>query len=209
MQQLRTAGEPDNALVRAFPTWLGDRARPSLAAMPEGRLAPASPFSVTVAGQAVTIPYRIYHDEPPESTVRTLAATEATVLHCLYTRHSDGRIRQRHVEQVVGSSEPWAVPFVVQLVGEYVVEILETIARDLPHLTEAGSAHQRSYGEFVAGNASFFARTERRAVSYWSRYHRRRYPAFSDYPACRLLESLRAAAADRAGLVLPRHTPGP
>ena len=168
-----------------------------------------SPFSVEVARQLVAIPYRIYHEEPPESAVRSLTATQRTILHCLYTRHSDGRVRQRHLGAVVGSIEPWVVPFVVQLVGEYVVEIVEAIEQSLPRLVEAGSAHQRAHGDFVAGNARFFARTERRAVSYWSCHHRWRYPAFSDYPACRILELLRAAAADRTGRLLPRHMPRP
>jgi hypothetical protein len=101
------------------------------------------------------------------------------ILHCLYSRHGDGMVRQRHLEQIIPSGEPWVVPFVVQLVGEYVLEILQAIRNGVPDLATPGSAPRLLYGEFVARNPSFFARTERRVVSYWSCYHRHQYPAYS------------------------------
>jgi hypothetical protein len=127
--------------------------------------------------------------------------------HCLYSRHGDGMVRQRHLGQIIRAGEPWVVPFVVQLVGEYVLEILEAIRRDVPDLAAPGSAQRLLYGEFVARNLSFFARTERRVVSYWSCYHRHQYPAFGASPGCPLLTSLRTAAADLTGRPWPRHTP--
>nr|WP_281155737.1 hypothetical protein [Streptomyces sp. HYC2] len=201
--------ETDGALAAAFPSRLAGEVRAVLAVMPETQHPPMSPFPVQVSGESVAIPYRIHHDEPLTGTEGSLTANQRLILHCLYSRHGDGRIRQRRLEQVVGSGEPWAAPFVVQLVGEYVLEILEAIRCGLPDLATPGSTPWLLYGDFVARNPAFFMRTERRVVSYWSCYHRHRYPVFGTYPGCLLLESLRAAAADRSATSWPRHTPPP
>ncbi|MFG2626846.1 hypothetical protein [Streptomyces sp. NPDC048473] len=129
------------------------------------------------------------------------------IVHCLYSRHSDGLVRQRHLEQILESSEPWVVPFVVQLAGEYVLEILEAIGQGLPGLAVPGSDQRRLYGEFIARNPAFFVRTERRVVSYWSCYYRWKYGPFGTYPGCALLDAFRAAASELAGTQWPRHTP--
>lgn len=198
--------ETNAALAGAFPSRLMDNVRPVLAVMP-GLRHPMSPFSVDVAGEVISIPYRIHHDELPAGAAPLLPATQRVILNCLYSRHSDGTVRQRHLEQIVRSSEPWVVPFVVQLVGEYVVEILDAILRGISDMVTPGSAQRLLYGDFVARNPSFFARTERRVVSYWSCYYRHEYPAFGTYPGYLILELLRAAATDRTGRRQPRHTP--
>ncbi|MDT0547750.1 hypothetical protein [Streptomyces lonegramiae] len=209
MRHLRTTTENGGALAAAFPSRLADEVHAVLTVMPKSRHPSMSPFLVRVSGESVAIPYRIHHDEPPAGTEGSLTENQRLILHCLYSRHGDGRIRQRRLERVVGSGEPWAAPFVVQLVGEYVLEILEAIRRGLPDLAVPGSAPWLLYGDFVARNPAFFRQTERRVVSYWSCYHRHRYPVFGTYPGCLLLESLRAAAAVRSGTSWPRHTPPP
>lgn len=181
-----------------------------LAVMPEARLAPTMPFEVKVQGETVAIPSRIYNEEPSADSQRPpLTGTQKMILHCLYSRHSDGRVRQRHLERIVASGEPWVVPFVVQLAGEYVLEIVEAIGRGLPGLAVPGSAQRRLYGEFIARNPAFFARTERRVVSYWSCYYRWKYGAFGTYPGYVLLEAFRAAVVEQVGAQWPRHTPHP
>lgn len=193
--------------VAAFPARLADDVRTVLAYVPDSCLAPVQPFEVEVEGEPLAIPSRIYNDEPEPGSERSLTGTQRLIVQCLYSRHSDGRIRQRRLEQMVSSSEPWVVPYVVQLAGEYVLEILEAIGRGLPGLAVPGSVQRRLYGEFISRNGAFFARTERRVVSYWSCYYRRTYEAFETYPGCALMEEFRAAASERAGGGLSRHTP--
>ncbi|WP_394814824.1 hypothetical protein [Streptomyces millisiae] len=160
---------------------------PQVTALSVGDLGAAFPQH-PADGVRAAFPYRIYHDERPVDAVRSVSTPQRAILHCLYSRHSDGRVRQRHLEQIVSSDEPWVVPFVVQLAGEYVLEIL-------------------SYGDFIARNPEFFARTERRMVSYWSCYYRWRFPVFGSYPGCHLLGLLRAAASERTSRPWPRHAP--
>jgi hypothetical protein len=202
--------DPSNvahALVAAFPTRLAGDVQSVLAAMPEARLAPMMPFEVEVQGETVAIPSRIHNEEPGADLERPLSGTQQVILHCLYSRHSDGRVRQRHLEQIVASGEPWVVPFVVQLAGEYVLEILEEISRGLPGLAVPGSAQRLLYGEFIARNPAFFEHTERRVVSYWSCYYRWKYGAFGTYPGCVLLEAFRAAVVEQVGAQWPRRVP--
>lgn len=177
--------------------------------MPDAGLSTVESFEVEVAGETVALPARIYNEEPVAASVRHLTGTQQEMLHCLYTRHSDGRCRQRHLELIVGSGEPWVVPFVMQLAGEYVLEILEVIRRGLGGLAVPGSAQRGLYGEFITRNPVFFARTERRVVSYWSCYHRMGYPVFGTYPGGVLMEAFRAAASEHSGRGWPRNTPAP
>ncbi|MFC8453486.1 hypothetical protein [Kitasatospora sp. NPDC057223] len=207
MQQLL---HHENPLTAAFPAELAQDVLAVLAVMPPPRWQPAEPFSVQVQGRQVTIPSRLYSEEPPVEAVDSLPERRRTILHCLYTRHHDGRVRQRHLEQVIGTPEPWVVPFVVQLVGEYVLEILVAIGGALGGLGVPGSADRSRYGRFIADNPAFFARTERRVVSYWNCYHRTGYAGYADfagYPGCTLLALLRAAAEEHGALRVPSLAP--
>ncbi|RQX12383.1 hypothetical protein DDE19_28305 [Micromonospora ureilytica] len=160
--------------------------------MPQAR---TSSFRVLVEGEPVLIPSRIYSDEPSVAAEAALSVTQRAVLDCLYTRHHDGRVRQRRLERVVGVIQPWVAPFVVQLVGEYVDEILLVIERVLtPELVVPHSPVAAVYGRCAAENQAFMALTGQRVVSYWNCYHRRRYPALNDYPGHAVLAALRAAA---------------
>ncbi|MYT73793.1 MULTISPECIES: hypothetical protein [unclassified Streptomyces] len=207
MQLPRDPSNVAHALTAAFPTRLADDVRSVLGVMPEARFAPVMPFEVEVQGETVAIPSRIYNEEPGVGSDGQLSETQQAILHCLYSRHHDGRVRQRHLERIVASGKPWVVPFVMQLAGEYVLEIIEAIGRGLPGLADPGSAQRRAYGEFIARNPAFFARTERRVVSYWSCYYRWKYGAFGTYPGYVLLEAFRAAVVEQVGAQWPRHTP--
>ncbi|MFJ4767470.1 hypothetical protein [Streptomyces diastaticus] len=209
MENPRELPNSADALVGAFPSWLAGDVRSVLAVVPDAEYAPVGSFRVDVGGETVTIPSRIYHAEPDAAVMRSLTGTQQVILRCLYSRHCDGRVRQRHLEQAVRLDEAWGVPFVVQLAGEYVVEILETIGRGLPALGVPDSVQRGLYGEFIVRNPAFFARMERRMVSYWSCYYRWKYPEFGMYPGSSLAAAFRAAASERAGVSWPRHTPAP
>lgn len=177
--------------------------------MPDATYSPLDPFRVDVQGERVTIPSRLCQDEPAAGWETSLAPPQQVIAHCLYSRHSDGYIRQRHIEQVLESSEPWVAPFVVRLAGEYVLEILEAIGHGLPGLAVPGSTQRKLYGEFIARNPAFFVRTERLAVNYWACYYRWKYATFGTYPGSALLEAFRTAASEHTGTRWPRNTPPP
>jgi hypothetical protein len=106
-------------------------------------------------------------------------------------RSHDGYIRQRELAHLLGADEPWVVPFVVQLCGEYLVEICRDIQAfvrgDLPRRPLA----RRAYADFVEHNPAFVDLTQQRACNYWRCYHWRSY-GFVDYPGLDALAGLSA-----------------
>lgn len=173
------------------------------------RLPPAqhrspSSFSVVVGGEPVVIPYRIYHPEPSQWVLRTLTSTQLRILRCLYTRHHDGYVRQRHLGYLLPTPLPWVVPYVVQLVGEYVVEILQLIRSGLAQVEVPGSPHHVAYGRFAAANPEFLALTHQRVVSYWNCYYRGSHLQLEEYPGQVVAKSLRAASSHYAANSTPK-----
>ena len=103
---------------------------------------------------------------------------------------------------MIESPLPWVVPYVVALIGEYVIEILVTI-QDRLDLVAPDSPDRRRYGRFVIENPEFFERVTRRVTSYWNCYYRFDFPVarprdgrFATYPGFQLIDELRIAAAD-------------
>lgn len=140
---------------------------------------------VRVQGESLFVPARLACSE--NTLWRWIDASKGerrSLALCLGTRHSDGRVREACLREVLGVDEPWVAPFVVLLLGEYVVEIVEAIAVALPSLN---TAH---LGSFVQQNPAFMATTRRRATSYWNCYYRGRSPKLADYPAIRVLDAL-------------------
>lgn len=146
--------------------------------LPVTDLKSAGQFTVNVDGQHLHIPDRIYNPPPADELLSGLTLLQRRMVDCLYTRHHDGFVRQRALERIVDASEAWVVPYVVRLLGEYVIEIIEAIADRVPDTPEV----RASYGEFCRDNPDFIRRTAARATSYWNCYHRRRFPDPSDYP---------------------------
>lgn len=166
--------------------------------MPVGALEPARSFAVRVEGEDVEIPYRIYNPEPPRRRTDALVGTRRDVLASLYTRHHDGHVRQRQLRRIVHLTHAWVAPFVVQLIGEYVVEILLDIQEALRELDVEDSPQRHQYGTFVADNPAFVDLTAQRVLSYWNCYYRYAYPEREDYPGFSLISSLRRAGAGQS-----------
>lgn len=144
---------------------------------------------ITVNGEPVDIPYRIYNPVPP-SDLAPGGSQVAVAIDCLYTRHHDGFVRQKSLQQVIASDQTWTIPFVVQLLGEYVIEICEDIRRyaetDLPRRPEM----VRGLKSFAADNPDFIVLTQQRATSYWDAYYRRLHLHRDTYPGLLALKAL-------------------
>ena len=184
---------PNQAWVlEAFPVGLRTEAAAVSRRLPtDTTIAPGQ--SVTVAGEPLRIPYRLYgHGFRPDPDRDT--ATEQLMLHCLGTRHHDGHAREGHLRAVVRDLSPWVVPYVVALVGEYVIEIVQVIEGALTELTVDGSAQQRAYGSYLAADPEALRLTRARVISYWNCYFRGLYPSLDDHPAQRLVLAFERAA---------------
>jgi hypothetical protein len=78
----------------------------------------------------------------------------------------------------------WTLPYIVQLAGEYVVEIVDDVAAGIV------SRDRSSVAEFAKQNPAYLATFGRRVTSYWNEYHRGSYPCRSDYPGSKVLAYL-------------------
>ena len=148
-------------------------------------------FSVRAEGQNVWIPSRLHF---ASERLRLNENDEAwPFARALQTRSNDGFERQRASRDLLADLRPWAAPFVVALIGEYVVEILLDIFDALTPDVE------RTLGAFIGENEVFWATTKRRVTSYWSEYHRwniepRRSYRRDEYVGFKLVDRLEAAA---------------
>lgn len=175
------------ALACAFPVRLHGSVDSILAAIPgSGRQRSSDDIgALTLEGERLRVPARIYLPEPNWSQVASLDVLRRSIAGCLYSRHHDGYVRERALAHIPLATESWAAPFVIQLLGDYVIEIVERAAAMVNGLSTPG------YAAFVDENPTFLELTSARATSYWNEYHRHRFPNRGDYPAFRGIDTLR------------------
>ncbi len=142
------------------------------------------------SGSRAHIPQRLHFSDVAGRAALHDASLGA---QCLLTRSTDGYVRQRALIGLLAAREPWVVPFVVLLVGEYVVEIIEDIAASLPTLDRA------AYASFAKKNQPLMQLTRERVMSYYDCYYRSRYPDRRDYPGLIILQQWEAWAASDSG----------
>lgn len=152
---------------QAFPSCLEQEAKALdqvMGQLRQSRMAMQRFVVVRVGGEELVIPYRIYHLDH-EGVFADPTETQSILYSCLLTRHHNGRVRQRHLEGILSVHEPWVAPFVVQLTGEYAIQILETVESHLPTLDPV------LYSRFIRDNQAYFQTTHARMISYWDRYY--------------------------------------
>ena len=92
-------------------------------------------FVVDVQSQMLSAPSRVYFSPSLlRSQISCLKGENRVLALCLGSRHWDGFIREECVRDLVVIDLPWVAPFVVQLLGEYVIQIINVIVAALPHL---------------------------------------------------------------------------
>jgi hypothetical protein len=153
----------NSALAMAFPSAVRDDALKVSSALPAAPLT-AKTFSVSVGGELVQIPDRIYHD-PAMVDAALFTDLQLELFDCLMTRHHSGFVREQHLRKVLRSNNEWIPAFVIQLSGEYVIEILCAIRNGLQDLDPS------LYRTFLTSNPEFFILTKQRVASYWRCYH--------------------------------------
>lgn len=149
---------------------------------------------VKVDGEPIRIPWRVYFPQRRADPCPVLTPQQEHLRACIFTRHDNGHVRESAVKQVIMSVHPWASPFVIQLLGEYVVEIVEVIQEHVEDLK------QPRYERFIAENPRFMALTRRRAISYWNCYYRDRWIRKDNYPALDVLRIIDPASSSMTRL---------
>ena len=155
-------------------------------------------FESQVDGERVLIPVRLHF----ASCGPALSNSDESWLlsRALETRSTDGYRRQRAIGDLLQNPQSWTAPFVVSLIGGYVIEILDDISAALtPEL-------EQSLGKFIGANKPLWETTKSRVTSYWDAYYRRRQSGgcglvFSReaYVGFKIVDRLETAASSFAG----------
>jgi hypothetical protein len=147
-----------------------------------------SSLKAVVMGNPVQIPTRLHFLGIHEVRLRP-RNDPWLMMQCLSTRSTDGYERQASLRQILTASEPWIIPFVVLLAGEYVVEIAEDIFNSLSTLD------RNAYTNFVRENRPVMRLLRSKASSYWNCYYRDVYTDRRTYPGLAFLHELERWAA--------------
>lgn len=148
----------------------------------------------TDAPEPVTpdIPRRLYSAVGVVDAAIAETGEAALVAACVGSRSHDGFLRQRSIERLLSDLRPWTIPFVVEALGDYVIEIVVALDGRVPGTLGA------EFGRYLALNEEHFVTLCRRCVSYWNEYDRyryeSRYPHWNEYPGARVIADLVAAA---------------
>ncbi len=144
-----------------------------------------STLTFQLENEVLTIPYRLYFNEPESEKEIKLTDIQKTILHCIFLRHHDGFLRQRRLEKLIDKNEYWVTPFTIQLLGEYVYEILQVLDKHINDKTID------NYERFARGNSKYWQQTESRMISYWNEYYRRQFPKLYDYLGLQIVDRIK------------------
>lgn len=121
-------------------------------------------IDVRAEGERILIPARLHFASEALPLVQSDVGWRFA--RALQTRSNDGFERQRAARDLMADLQPWSAPFIVALIGEYIVEILDDIAAVLT------PEKVRMLGTFIAQNQLYWQTTKRRVMSYWNAYYR-------------------------------------
>ncbi len=119
------------------------------------------------SGEVITMPYRIVIEDEFGGDLLSLTPIQKTIYHCIMSRSSDGYVREKHIKALLENEMPeWAIPYVIKICDEYVVEILQTVYDTL------SQQNCRKYKEICALNFEYIKRAHTRMISYWNEFYR-------------------------------------
>lgn len=139
-------------------------------------------FLVKTQGATVAIPSRIHTTPPPDFFLSLLPQQLRDPLLCKYTRHHNGHVRERFLKKILNLNSPLVAPYIVQLSGEYVIELLDAIYKGIE------SYDCTALQAFLSENQQYCDKTRQRMISYWDCYYRAKYPRLRDYVGYKLFE---------------------
>lgn len=141
-------------------------------------------FEVSIDNEIVRIPYRTYIIEANSLDKYNLSQIQKMVISCFFTRHHNGYVRERNLRKIILCNEHWVVPYVLELIGEYVIEILNVIYENIEKLDTD------LYRNFILRNKYQCTLIRQRVFSYWNCYYRSEYPIVTNYVGYKILRHL-------------------
>ncbi len=139
-------------------------------------------------GEVTFFIYRIYFHEPIPELENELTETQKQILNCIYTRHHNGYIREKRLKSLFGFDHEWILPYKLQLLGEYVIEILFELDK---HITDVNI---QQYKQLTLNNRKYWEQTKSRMGSYWNEHYRYpNYKKIKDYIGYKVMKRINKA----------------
>lgn len=168
-------------LVHAFPASLQDEVE-HLLQFSKGMKIWSEPVIVKVGDEELGVPQRVLADT---FDVSNLPEAQRIVYYCLFSRSTDGYVREASVRELLKLPIPeWAAPYLFSALSDYVVQVANVVA-DEPKV----KAH---LVRFASQNRGLYQLSVARAISYWdlNRHEGVRYEDYRDFPPYKMLKSL-------------------
>jgi hypothetical protein len=89
------------------------------------------------------------------------------------------------LERLVDRTETFIVTFTFQLLGGYVMEILQVLDKHINDKTID------QYIAYMKETPKYWQQTESRMTSYWNEYYRWKFPKLNDYIGKQIVERLK------------------
>jgi hypothetical protein len=173
----------DLIIQRAFPSEINEEVKSTLQKISVTSIYETSIFfSVRVDGEELKIPYRLYYKENALDHLNDLTPVQREIVCSIYSRHHDGFVRQKCISEILSSRHSWTTPFIIKIVGEYVIDILVDINERIDVIDKTNLKN------FLLSNEEFYKLTKDRVTSYWDCYYRMQYPKKENYVGIKLLK---------------------
>jgi hypothetical protein len=92
-------------IARGFPSGLRADVDVVVAALPEPQhVLSTRTQTLSVQGEAVELPGRVYNPELSDRAIAALSETQRLIAGCVYARHHDGYVRQAACESIVAAA---------------------------------------------------------------------------------------------------------
>ncbi|MDB5051396.1 MAG: hypothetical protein JWO30_4467 [Fibrobacteres bacterium] len=182
--ETRNKMEPEfERMAKAFPKSVG----PVVKSLSEKltlnpKTEPYLGFSLVLDGEELEIPYRIYFNL---GDIPKLSDRETLLTYCYFTRHFDGFVREESLKKIIKCEEYFTTPFIIQLVGEYVVQNQQVVLNNL------NEPLLKNIRKFKSENEEYFKKTTARVNSYWDCFYRRdEFPKWENYPGNKIMKKI-------------------
>ena len=143
---------------------------------------------IKIHSETIVLTDRLCFAEPKPELENNLTDTQKQILNCIYTRHLNGYIREKRLKNLLNFDHEWILPFKLQLLGEFVIEILFELDK---HITDKNIKQLK---QLTLDNKKYWQQTKSRMVSWWDAdYRHRNYKNIKDYIGYKIMKRINKA----------------
>ena len=126
-------------------------------------------------GCQIKFPYRVFFIDDNE-LYEELDEEEKIIYDCIFTRHCDGYIREKHIRNILSKDfDDNCMPYILRVASEHVIEIVDLVYKKL------ANRNNELFHKFCINNIQLVKKNYQRMVSYWNYFYRDKCFRFKNY----------------------------